>query len=115
MTPERMRALLPQAWSWRSSGKWRPENPARGQCGMTALLVQDELGGDILKTRVGEAWHFYNRLGGERHDLTDSQFEAPVRYDDLPSSRDEALADGTPAQYAALCAAWQHTTAEMTR
>ena len=30
-----------QAWSPASSGKYAAENPARGQCGGTALVVQD--------------------------------------------------------------------------
>ena len=97
-----LRALLPLAWSGASSTQWRPENPACGQCSVTALLVQELFGGEFQKTRVGAAWHFYNRIGGARHDLTASQFAAPIAYDDAPSGRDEALCDTSPAQYAAL-------------
>jgi hypothetical protein len=39
-----------QAWSLESSSKWIANNPAAGQCGVTALVVQDRLGGDILRT-----------------------------------------------------------------
>jgi hypothetical protein len=59
---------------------WRPDNPARGQCGVTALLVQDLLGGDLIlgevvkgDARVGH--HYWNRLpGGREADLTADQF-----------------------------------------
>jgi len=112
MTPEAMLPRLSRAWSPESSTRWCLDNPARGQCGMTALLVHDLFGGEILKTRVGGAWHFYNRIDGRRHDLTAGQFTAPVPYDDVPSSRDEALADGSPRQYAALVAAWRRPDAE---
>ncbi|WP_434739410.1 YunG family protein [Micromonospora sp. SH-82] len=59
---------------------WRPDNPARGQCGVTALIVQDHLGGDLILgevlahgTKVGH--HYWNRLPDGRHvDLTADQF-----------------------------------------
>ena len=69
---------------------------------MTALVVQDALGGDILKTDVDGAWHFYNRIDGRRWDFTISQFERPISYDDLPSDRDEALSDTSWEKYQVL-------------
>jgi len=56
---------------------------ARGQCSVTALVVQDLFGGTLLETRVGAAWHFYNRIDGERCDLTAGRFAERVAYDDL--------------------------------
>ncbi|MGF1445020.1 MAG: hypothetical protein ACFBRM_02335 [Pikeienuella sp.] len=97
-----LRAALPAAWSPASSSLWTPESPAAGQCGVTALVVQDHLGGDILKTPWRGIWHFYNRLDGARHDVTGSQFDAPLAYEDLPATRAEAFADTNSAQYAAL-------------
>ena len=70
-----------------------------GQCGVTALVVNDELGGDILKTDVNGAWHFYNRIDGKRVDFTMGQFESPISYDDIPSDRTEAFSDCSAAQY----------------
>ncbi|OBZ92016.1 hypothetical protein ADU59_28910 [Pararhizobium polonicum] len=99
---ERVQSALATAWSIETSSKWRPENPALGQCGVTALVVQDLLGGDILKTRFGDAWHFYNRIGGARLDFSALQFSSPVAYSDLDSGRDEALADTSPEQYRIL-------------
>ena len=95
-------ARIRSAWSAKTASIWTADVPARGQCSVTALVVQDLLGGAILKTRVGSAWHFYNRIEGERVDLTESQFAAPVDYQDLPSDRSEAFADTTAEQYEAL-------------
>lgn len=59
---------------------WHPGNPARGQCGVTALVVHEVLGGDLILgevfaggTKVG--WHHWNRLpDGREVDLTAEQF-----------------------------------------
>jgi hypothetical protein len=99
-------AALFGAWSPATSGGWRDESPARGQCSVTALLLNELFGGDILKTPLPEGAHFYNRIGGERVDLTDKQFDAPITYLDLTSSRNEALADTSAAKYEALRAAF---------
>ncbi len=92
------RALL-NALSLNSSSKWTPENPAKGQCGVTALVVHDLLGAEIVKTYAEEGWHFYNEIDSVRVDFTASQFEGDVQYDDLPSSREEAFADTNQLQY----------------
>ncbi|GLF99538.1 YunG family protein [Streptomyces yaizuensis] len=61
---------------------WRPGNPARGHCDITALIVNDVLGGDLV---VGEVYladgaqrgfHWWNRLAsGVELDLTREQFQ----------------------------------------
>ncbi len=66
------------------------------------MVVQDELGGEILKTDVNGAWHFYNQVGGKRVDFTMSQFDSPILYDDLTSNRHEAIQDTTPELYRLL-------------
>ncbi|WP_314215827.1 hypothetical protein [Pseudarthrobacter equi] len=59
---------------------WHQGNPAHGQCGPTALVVQDLLGGDLLIAEVtggGEEdeVHYWNRfLCGIEIDLTREQF-----------------------------------------
>lgn len=90
---------LRRSWSVETGRHWRADNPAAGQCGVTALVVQDAMGGDILKTEVNGAWHFYNQVEGRRIDFTMGQFLSPIFYDDIPSSRDEALSDCSPEQY----------------
>lgn len=98
-----LQVKLPQCWSLQSSSRWKANNPALGQCGVTALVAHDLLGGDILKTLLksadGDMWHFYNLIDGKRHDFTASQFEAPITYQDVPSNREEAFGDTNDAQY----------------
>ena len=102
----RVAAALLAAWSLRTSGQWLPGNPARGQCNVTALLINELFGGEILKTPLPAGDHFYNCIGGERIDLTDGQFEAGVNYLDIASDRREALAGTSVSQYTALKAAF---------
>jgi hypothetical protein len=103
---DRVAAALRASWSSRSSGQWVARNPARGQCNVTALLVNELFGGDILKTALPEGDHFYNRIDGQRIDLTDSQFAAPVRYLDIVTDRSEAFAGTSASRYLALKAAF---------
>ncbi len=91
-----------ESWSVSTSSKWSPENPAKGQCGVTSLIVQDFLGGEILKTRMPEGWHFYNRVNGIRYDFTVSQFENDIQYSDIFSNRAEAFQDTNLNQYLTL-------------
>jgi hypothetical protein len=103
-------AALREAWSARSSSKWTADAPAVGQCSPTAWVVQDRFGGAILKTPFQGAWHFYNRIGGQRFDFTAEQFSVAPAYEDHPATRDEALLDCTEEQHANLArrflAAW---------
>ena len=101
-TPEALGRGLAAAWSAQTSGKWRADNPALGQCSVTALAVQRLCGGEILKTPTPDGPHFYNLIGGVRHDFTASQFDRAPAYADLPSSAEEALTDSSHAQLAAL-------------
>ncbi|HYZ17960.1 MAG TPA: hypothetical protein VE615_00315 [Gaiellaceae bacterium] len=60
---------------------WTPDNPARGQCDITSLVVHDIFGGEILAAGVfrdGDRVesHMWNRLpGGMELDLTRDQFK----------------------------------------
>ena len=71
---------LQSVWSKETSflpEKWSKDNPARGQCAVTALVVQDLLGGEIIKVDVMEDndAHFFNQLpNGDIVDYTRSQF-----------------------------------------
>ncbi|MEU2465465.1 hypothetical protein ABZ580_14795 [Streptomyces sp. NPDC012486] len=59
---------------------WHPGNPASDQCGVTALVLNDLLGGELIRGEVrvdGERvdFHWWNRLGaGLEIDLTREQF-----------------------------------------
>jgi hypothetical protein len=62
--------------------EWRADNPSRNQCGTTALVVQDLLGGDLILAEVHVdgakvGHHYWNRLpGGLDVDFTAGQFRA---------------------------------------
>jgi hypothetical protein len=61
---------------------WTPDNPSRGQCDITSLVVHDLFGGEILAADVhrdGERVeaHMWNRLSsGIEVDLTREQFRS---------------------------------------
>jgi hypothetical protein len=107
--------ILAAAWRREFSAQhdaWTPSNPALGQCAITALLVQDKFGGEILRAVISEKLgsHYWNRIGGQEVDYTRSQFPAetvippgqPVdRVYILESER--AVAAGTPERYQLLC------------
>src|SRR5436190_24005415 len=72
-----------ESWSLDTSDdpdEWSPDNPARGQCDITSLVVHDLLGGELLAADVfldGERVeaHMWNRLpSGLEVDLTREQF-----------------------------------------
>ena len=100
--PARVRAALEASWSLESSSRWSRDNPAIGQCNPTALLVYERFGGKIFKTRVGDEWHFYNRIDGLTYDFTAAQFSTPVSYDGVPASPTEALTGTCADQVRAL-------------
>lgn len=103
------RAALRTAWSLETAVQWTPENPASGQCNVTAAVVHDLFGGEIRRTLLGETWHYYNWIDGARVDLTDGQFTdpgarftAPDPYEDRPTNRDAALATIPDREYRTL-------------
>ena len=76
-------AAIRASWSLDTADEddeWTPENPARGQCDVTCLVIHDIFGGEILAADVfvdGERTeaHMWNRLpGGLELDLTREQF-----------------------------------------
>lgn len=73
-----LEAALRESWSRSTSAdspRWSPNNPAWGQCAVTALLVQDLLGGELLRGVVDGVSHYFNRLpDGSLVDLTREQF-----------------------------------------
>jgi hypothetical protein len=105
--PEQVARALRNSWSLASARQWTSENPAAGQCNATALLVNELFGGELLKTPLPEGDHFYNRIDGQRYDFTDSQFDQPITYSDLPATRPDAGRGATEVELAALRSAFQ--------
>lgn len=110
MNIENLRVILIQSWSAETAqGDWDPNNPATGQCAITALIVQDYFGGELLrcKTKLGKS-HYWNRLpDGAELDLTESQFEIgsdmPIKNDYLVRTREYVLSfPGTARRYTLL-------------
>jgi hypothetical protein len=77
---DRLRSALERAWSAETSSEpegWSPANPAWGQCAVSALVVQDLLGGELVRSIVQDTPHYWNRLpDGREVDLSLAQFGA---------------------------------------
>ena len=84
-TLSRLRPVMRQAWGPDTCDPsdlpdWHAGNPARGQCGVTALVIHDLLGGDLILGEVYDhgarrGFHYWNRLpDGTEVDLTRDQF-----------------------------------------
>ncbi len=81
----KVRKALQKAWSLDTAVQWTKENPASGQCNVTAAVICDVFAGEVLRTKLPGVWHYYNRIDGDRYDLTDCQFAAPGALFDAPS------------------------------
>lgn len=106
-TPLDLYRAISRVWSGATSSPthaWSPSTPAKNHCSITSLIVQDYFGGEILRTRTPGGTHFYNAIDGRKWDLTVSQFDEPIPYDDTASTREEAMADTSPEKYALLAA-----------
>lgn len=106
-TPLDLYRAIASVWSGDTSSPtqgWSPSNRALNHCSITSLIVQDYFGGEILCTRTSGGTHFYNVIEGKKWDLTVSQFNEPIPYDDTASTREAAMADTSPEKYALLTA-----------
>jgi len=60
----------------KSQEKWSKNNRAHGQCAITALIVQDMFGGNLITNTDGS--HFWNELPDRtQQDFTRKQFKKP--------------------------------------
>src|SRR5579862_5338091 len=55
MSIEALSRAIRAAWSAETSvdGNWDLEHPSVGQCAVTALVIQDLFGGDLLRSEIG--------------------------------------------------------------
>ena len=79
---------IKQSWTKETAhpayqSKWNSNNPAIGQCLVTALLIQELKGGEIASCKVGNYSHFVNIINGQIEDYTAEQFKTPVKYKKL--------------------------------
>lgn len=95
-----------EAWSSETSidERWNGERPSLGQCAVTALVVQDYLGGELLRAEVEGVSHYWNRLpDGTEIDLTRDQFTRFSPSQIETRSRDYVLSfPGTAHRYRLL-------------
>lgn len=98
------------AWSRETSDdpdEWSEWNPARGQCAVTALLIRELLGGDILVANVLRGGvrvdrHAWNRLPSRLTlDLTREQFVRGERFGE-PRIEEPILTHRHPERFATL-------------
>jgi hypothetical protein len=66
--------------------KWTKENTSYGQCAVTALVLNDFVGGDIIRCMVKlsdntKVSHYFNYFQGFYYDLTRKQFDSTVGFD----------------------------------
>lgn len=59
---------------------------------LISMLIHDIFGGEILKTRRANGWHFYNRIDGVRIDFINSEKDTSMdekKLEDIPSTPEE--------------------------
>lgn len=87
---------LHRSWGVDTAQEFDPTNPPKGQCAVTALIVQDEFGGDLLRCATPDGSHYWNRLpDGTEIDLTAGQFPEPVERTQI-IVRDRSYLTGSP-------------------
>lgn len=105
---EALASRVRAAWSadTLADPRWTSSTPSLGQCAVTALVVQDELGGELLRAVVDGVSHYWNRLpDGSELDLTRDQFPVWVRGPTELRSRVYVLSyPDTRKRYDRLCA-----------
>jgi hypothetical protein len=110
VTLDETEAAIRAAWGRETSDdpdEWSEENPARGQCAVTALLVRELLGGEILVANVLREGrrverHAWNRLpSGLTLDLTRRPFVNGERFGE-PAVEEPVLTHRNPERYATL-------------
>lgn len=87
-----------------SAAAWSKDNPEKGQCAVTALLVQYGYGGVLKRAVVNGESHYWNEIDGVTVDLTRRQFEEPLVVEEtVERERDYVLSfPETAKRYALL-------------
>lgn len=67
--------ILLKSWIKRDEDYDFYNDPAHNQCTVTAMVVQDFFGGEILGLKMpGGGMHYLNMINGKKFDLTSDQF-----------------------------------------
>lgn len=84
---------------------WKEENPSLGQCAITSLVINDYVGGKIMRCMCSTGSHYYNLINGDIVDLTSEQFgdEKPLYEEASERTREYLLSnDDTKRRYIML-------------
>lgn len=75
---------------------WTPDNPALGQCAITALLFNELYGGSIYSGVADNGVvHYWNRKNGIKRDFTKQQFKEHLKFKKVKKwDREELLSTG---------------------
>src|SRR3989344_3519027 len=96
---------ISKSWTRETSADpegWTPDNPAWGQCAVTALTVQDFLGGELVRLDLtghgnpkvaAMRSHYFNRIGEAELDISSSQFGDVNRFYQFRSSQEVSVRD----------------------
>lgn len=89
----------------KSGYAWSPDNRTAGQCAVCALFVQNLLGGDIYKVKVGKRTHYFNLIEGVVVDFTAEQFDKGIDYANgvLCDRKKMLRTEDTAKRYLLLC------------
>ncbi len=80
-----------------ASDNWNPAHSSVGQSAVTALVLQDLFGGQLLQATVQGVSHYWNRLpNGTEVDLTRDQFDRFI-VDSPPKVRDRTYVLSFPS------------------
>ena len=86
--------IIEDSWSSQTSrwsDTWNENDPSWGQCDVTALLVQDYLGGIILCQEVRgigfSAFHYWNEVNGKTIDIAAGQIPPLCKFQNFSVSR----------------------------
>lgn len=118
MDVEDIEKALQKSWTRETShdaDKWNESNPALEQCAVSALIVNDYCGGEIVWAEAllpdgQKISHYFNLVDGEEVDTTRSQFpegtiiqKGVKRNKEFPTTRDSLLSnENTKKRYEIL-------------
>lgn len=72
--------------------KWSTDNPAVGQCAVTALIIHDFFGGQIYSGMSQDGIvHYWNKIHGLKIDLTRDQFRDTKNFMNITKWESEDL------------------------
>lgn len=86
MIIEELNNILDKSWNKDTchcslKNYWNDQNKSLGQCAVTALIVNDFLGGKIMGCMCETGSHYYNLINNQVVDLTKSQFTEIPNYE----------------------------------